>query len=59
MSTLYWTVLALGTWLAIMATLRVCAGDVKDADRAQSELLAAARRARFVNPQPRRSQVGG
>ena len=59
MSAISWVLLALGTWLAIVAVMRVCAADVKSSDRVQSEILAAARRARFVNPAPRRSQVGG
>jgi hypothetical protein len=59
MSEILWIVLAFGAWLAIISTMRVCAGEIKDSDRAQSELLAAERQARFVNPEPRRIQVGG
>jgi hypothetical protein len=59
MSTIYWVLVAVSVWLTFVTTLSVCFGDTKDADRAQSDLLAAARRARFVNPQPRRTQVGG
>lgn len=59
MPALSWVLLALGTWLAILAAMRMCAADVKSSDHLQSEILASARRARFVNPQARRSQVGG
>lgn len=59
MSAISWILLATGTWLVIIGAMRVFAAEVKDSDRAQSELLAATRRARFVNPQPRRAQVGG
>lgn len=51
--------LIVGTWLAIIAAMRACAAEVKSSDRLQSEILATARRARFINPAPRRTQVGG
>jgi len=43
----------------MLAAMQVCVAGIKRSDRVQSEVLCAARRARFVNPRPRRSQVGG
>jgi hypothetical protein len=59
MTATHWVLLALGTWLGIIAMVRVFAADSKDIDRRQSEIIAAARRARFVNPPSRRTQAGG
>lgn len=56
MSMTFWVVLAIGMWAVGVGTLYVCAALVKDADHAQSELLAQARRARFIAP--RSTHVG-
>jgi hypothetical protein len=48
-----WILLVLGAWLVTMGTMGVCAGLVKDTDRAQSEVFAAARRERFLAPSRR------
>lgn len=58
MSVTFWIVFAVGMWVVGVGTLYVCAAMVKDVDQAQSELLARARRARFVAPRPRRTRVG-
>jgi hypothetical protein len=48
MSGTFWLLIVGGLWLVVLGTLRICASAVKDVDRAQSEVFAAARRARFV-----------
>ena len=48
MSGTFWLVMVGGLWLVALAALRICAGALKDVDRAQSELFAAARRERFT-----------
>jgi hypothetical protein len=48
MTATFWLVVAGALWLAAMVAMRHAAGAVKDVDRAQSELFAAERRARFV-----------
>jgi hypothetical protein len=57
MSVTFWLLILGGLWLVALGTLRICASAVKDVDRAQSEMFAAARRARFVSshtaPRPR------
>jgi hypothetical protein len=58
MSVTFWIVFAVGMWVVGVGTLSVCATFVKDADHAQSELFAQARRARFLAPRPRRTHVG-
>ena len=57
MSTTFWLLTAGGLWLVVIGTLRICASAVKDVDRAQSELLAAARRARLAGSDQRRARV--
>jgi hypothetical protein len=60
MSGTFWLLMVGGLWLVVLGTLRICASAVKDADRAQSEMFAAARRARFTAPAPsQRGNVGG
>lgn len=59
MSGTVWILFAVGTWLVLMGTVYICADVVKDVDRAQSEVLASGRRARLVDPAPRRSRIGG
>ena len=70
MSVTIWILFALGTWLVVMGTVYICADVVKDVDEAQSRVLTAGRRQRFVDPphatRPRAtesrrriSQVGG
>jgi hypothetical protein len=54
MSGTFWLFVAGGLWLVVIGTLRICASAVKDVDRAQSEMFAAARRARFAAPPSRR-----
>ena len=53
----FWLLIVGGLWLVVLGTLRICASAVKDVDRAQSEMFAAARRARVVSshtaPRPR------
>jgi len=56
MSETAWILLALGAWVMVIGGVWVCSRVVKHVDRAQSEVLAAGRRARFVDP-PRRSEV--
>jgi hypothetical protein len=57
MSGTFWLLVVGGLWLVGVGMLRVCARGLKDVDRAQSEMFAAARRARFVSshtaPRPR------
>ncbi len=48
MSGTFWLLIAGGLWLVALGTLRICASAMKDVDRAQSEMFASARRARFV-----------
>ena len=50
MSGTLWLLIVGGLWLVVLGTLRICASAVKDVDRAQSEMFAAARRARLVAP---------
>ncbi len=57
MSGTVWILFALGTWLVVMGTVYICAGLVKDADRAQSDVLARGRRDRFVGPAPHRRAI--
>ena len=45
-----WILVTMGVWLVAMGTLGVCACVVKETDRAQSDLLATARRAPFLAP---------
>lgn len=60
MSGTFWLLIGGGLWLVVLGTLRICASAIKDVDRAQSEIFAAARRARFNAPAPsRRADVGG
>jgi len=56
MSVTFWIVFAACMWAVGVGTLYVCATLVKDADQAQSELLARARLARFIAP--RSTHVG-
>jgi hypothetical protein len=46
MSVTFWLLMVGGVWLVVLGTLRICASAVKDVDRAQSDMFAAARRAR-------------
>jgi hypothetical protein len=48
-----WILLVVGAWLVTMGTMGVVGGLVKDTDRAQTEVFAAARRERFVAPSRR------
>jgi hypothetical protein len=48
MSGTFWLLIAGGLWLVALGTLRICASAVKDTDRAQTEMFAAARRARLA-----------
>lgn len=57
MSTTIWLLVAGGLWLVVVGTLRICASALKDVDRAQSELLAAGRRARLAGAEPRHARV--
>jgi hypothetical protein len=57
MSGTFWLLIVGGLWLVVLGTLRICASAVKDVDHAQSEMFAAARRARLAAshtaPRPR------
>jgi hypothetical protein len=57
MSGTVWILFALGTWLVVMSTVYICAGLVKDVDRAQSDVLARGRRDRFVDPRPHQRAI--
>jgi hypothetical protein len=59
MSVTFWLLTVGGLWLVVLGTLRICASAVKDVDRAQSEMFAAARRARLAaSHTPPRPRVG-
>ena len=45
-----WILLAVGAWFVAMGMVGVCAGLVKETDRAQSEVFVGARRAPFQTP---------
>ena len=45
-----WILVAAGVWLVAMGALGVCAGLVKETDRAQSDVVASARREPFLPP---------
>ncbi len=45
-----WILLAVGAWFVAIGTVGVCAGLVKETDRAQGEVFASARRAPFLAP---------
>jgi hypothetical protein len=57
MSVTFWLLTVGGLWLVALGTLRICASAVKEVDRAQSDMFAAARRARLAAshtaPRPR------
>ncbi|HEY3725077.1 MAG TPA: hypothetical protein VGN59_17125 [Acidimicrobiia bacterium] len=45
-----WILVAVGLWLVAMGTMGICAGLVKETDRAQRDVLARARREPFLAP---------
>lgn len=47
-----WILVAAGAWLIAMGTMGIIAALTKDVDRAQSMVLAAHRRDRFVATRP-------
>jgi hypothetical protein len=57
MTATMWISVAMGMWLLAMGSMAIIAAATKDADRAQSRLVTAIRRERFLAPPRRAARV--